>query len=83
MVIYFTLGYETARSLALHGAHVVLACRNMTLASQAVTNIKTERPQAEVEALHLDLASLHCVKQFTQNYIDKKWYNFKTKISLE
>lgn len=37
------LGRETARSLAFHGAHVILACRNLELAKKAVAEIQKER----------------------------------------
>lgn len=36
------LGFETARSFALHGAHVILACRNLSRASKAVSAIQQE-----------------------------------------
>lgn len=35
-------GFETARSFALHGAHVILACRNLTRANKAVSLIQEE-----------------------------------------
>ncbi|KAI4572006.1 hypothetical protein MJG53_014112 [Ovis ammon polii x Ovis aries] len=35
-------GFETAKSFALHGAHVILACRNMARASEAVSRILGE-----------------------------------------
>ena len=36
------LGFETARVLALTGAHVFMACRNMTKAQQAMQRILAE-----------------------------------------
>ncbi|XP_025764902.1 WW domain-containing oxidoreductase isoform X4 [Oreochromis niloticus] len=36
------IGFETARSFALHGAHVILACRNLTRANKAVSLIQEE-----------------------------------------
>ncbi|XP_065913816.1 WW domain-containing oxidoreductase-like isoform X3 [Dysidea avara] len=65
------LGFETARVLALTGAHVFMACRNMTKAQQAMQRILAEDPSAYVEVLHLDLASLHSVKQCVQQFTAK------------
>nr|XP_035925946.1 WW domain-containing oxidoreductase-like isoform X1 [Halichoerus grypus] len=36
------IGFETAKSFALHGAHVILACRNVTRANEAVSQILGE-----------------------------------------
>ncbi|XP_042610258.1 WW domain-containing oxidoreductase-like [Cyprinus carpio] len=36
------IGFETARSFALHGAHVILACRNQSRAMKAVSLITEE-----------------------------------------
>jgi len=67
-------GYETARALALHGAHVVLACRNMRSASNAVNAIKTENAAADVEAMFVDLTSLKTVQNFACSYISRNMY---------
>ncbi|KAK2142914.1 hypothetical protein LSH36_898g00043 [Paralvinella palmiformis] len=67
------IGFETARTLALHGAHVVLACRNTTKGWAAVKAIKKERPQAELELMCLDLCRLSTVKEFADQYREKHW----------
>ena len=72
-VSHLCVGLETARSLALHGAHVILACRDMKKANNAVNEIRTERPMASVEAIHLDLACLRSIEQFVQSYSSKDW----------
>ena len=41
-------------------AHVVIANKNKEKAKQAVQMIQAESPEAKVEALHVDLASLRC-----------------------
>ena len=51
------IGYETARSLAAAGAFVILACRNPTLGEDAVSRIRRDHPDAQVELVLLDLAS--------------------------
>ncbi|KAL7978835.1 hypothetical protein Chor_013324, partial [Crotalus horridus] len=38
----FVTGFETAKSFALHGAHVILACRNTSRADEAVRQILKE-----------------------------------------
>lgn len=60
------IGFETARSFALHGAHVILACRNQSRASKAASLIMGEWSKARVEVLPLDLASLRSVRQFAE-----------------
>ena len=54
------IGRETARALASFNAHVVIANKNKEKAKQAVQMIQAESPEAKVEALHVDLASLRC-----------------------
>ncbi|XP_069758188.1 WW domain-containing oxidoreductase isoform X4 [Narcine bancroftii] len=62
------IGFETARSLALHGAHVVLACRNGVRATEATQKILEEWHKAKVEAMILDLSSLRSVQQFAEAF---------------
>uniref|UniRef100_M3YEH2 WW domain-containing oxidoreductase n=3 Tax=Mustela putorius furo TaxID=9669 RepID=M3YEH2_MUSPF len=62
------IGFETAKSFALHGAHVILACRNMTRANEAVSRILGEWHKAKVEAMTLDLALLRSVQHFAQAF---------------
>nr|XP_014428789.1 WW domain-containing oxidoreductase isoform X3 [Pelodiscus sinensis] len=65
------IGFETAKSLALHGACVILACRNMSRANEAVQRILGEWHKAKVEAMTLDLASLHSVQHFAEAFKSK------------
>ncbi|XP_006822216.1 WW domain-containing oxidoreductase-like [Saccoglossus kowalevskii] len=69
------IGFETARSLAIHGAHVVMACRNLKKANAAAKKIRDERPEAnlEIEVMLLDLASFRSVQQFAENYKLREW----------
>ncbi|XP_016411150.1 WW domain-containing oxidoreductase-like isoform X1 [Sinocyclocheilus rhinocerous] len=66
------IGFETARSFALHGAHVILACRNQSRASKAVSLIMEEWRKARVEAMTLDLASLRSVREFAEIFKARK-----------
>ncbi len=62
------LGYETSRELARHGAHVVLACRNLEKAREATDRIRAEHPKASLELQELDLASLGSVRGFAERF---------------
>ncbi|XP_072728490.1 WW domain-containing oxidoreductase isoform X5 [Ciconia boyciana] len=65
------IGFETAKSLALHGAYVILACRNMSRGNDAVQRILVEWHKAKVEAMTLDLASLQSVQHFAEAFKSK------------
>ena len=56
------LGYETALALADHGAHVVLAVRNLDKGKDAAARITAESPHAEVALQELDLTSLESIR---------------------
>jgi NAD(P)-dependent dehydrogenase (short-subunit alcohol dehydrogenase family) len=61
------LGFETARVLAIRGAQVVLACRDLGQAKEAAARILSSRPHqappAGLQAIRLDLASLASVRE--------------------
>jgi len=65
------IGKQTAIGLAQRGAHVVIACRNMDKAAKAIEVIKAESENEQVEALHLDLASLASVKKCAEAFQQK------------
>lgn len=69
------IGYETARSLAIHGCHVVFACRNVSIAEEAIEKIRMGQPEAgkNCEALRIDLSSLSNVVAFSD--VIKKKFN--------
>lgn len=58
------LGYETASALAKRGATVILACRNMDKANEAINKIRAETKEGELIAIELDLASFDSIKKF-------------------
>jgi NAD(P)-dependent dehydrogenase (short-subunit alcohol dehydrogenase family) len=58
------IGFETARALARKGAHVILACRSLEKAWQAVARLQRESAFARVEAQSLDLSDLESVRAF-------------------
>ncbi len=57
------LGLETAKALAGAGAHVVMAVRNQEKAKEAFSQIKERHPNASLETVELDLASLESVRK--------------------
>ena len=56
------LGYETAATLADHGALVVLAVRNLDKGKDAAAQITAGSPDAEVALQELDLTSLESIR---------------------
>ncbi|MDQ2715992.1 MAG: oxidoreductase [Chloroflexota bacterium] len=58
------LGLETTRALATHGAHVIMAVRNLNQGHRAEAEIKQTVPGASIEVVSLDLSSLASVREF-------------------
>ncbi|MGB8383556.1 MAG: SDR family NAD(P)-dependent oxidoreductase, partial [Dermatophilaceae bacterium] len=56
------LGLQTAKVLAGHGAHVVMAARNQPKAAKAREEIRQETPEASLELVELDLGSQASVR---------------------
>ncbi|XP_031275964.1 short-chain dehydrogenase TIC 32, chloroplastic-like isoform X3 [Pistacia vera] len=62
------IGLETARVLALRGAHVIIGARNMEAANEAKQLILNEDKTARVDVLKLDLCSIASIREFVQNF---------------
>ena len=60
------LGYETALALAEHGAHVVLAVRNLDKGKDAAARITAASSRGDVALQELDLTSLESVRAAAQ-----------------
>jgi NAD(P)-dependent dehydrogenase (short-subunit alcohol dehydrogenase family) len=60
------LGYQTAKQLAAHGSHVIMACRDQGRGQAALDQLRSEVPDAKAEVRSLDLASLDSVKAFAE-----------------
>ena len=58
------IGFETALALASRGAMTVLACRSLARGEAAIETLRANAPQATVELMALDLASLASVEGF-------------------
>jgi NAD(P)-dependent dehydrogenase (short-subunit alcohol dehydrogenase family) len=67
------VGAETARVLALRGAHVLMACRDLSRADRARRRILKEShgrvPEDRLELVRLDLSSLASVRTFAQEFV--------------
>ena len=65
------IGYETARVLADHGAHVIMACRNHEKAARARDKLEIQRNRSSLEVLDLDLADLASVRTAAGRVLDQ------------
>lgn len=65
------LGFETTIGLANKGMKVIMACRNMGKAETARQEIIKKIPDADLEILQLNLASLESVRDFAKEYTSK------------
>jgi len=65
------IGFESARELVRKGAEVVVASRNPIKAERAILNIKEEIPEAKLEFIELDLASLESIRKFSEEFESK------------
>ena len=63
------IGYEAARALSQHGAHVVLACRTRNKADDAVARIAALNPSGTTEILEMDLADLDSVADAASRFV--------------
>ncbi|HEV2576083.1 MAG TPA: oxidoreductase [Acidobacteriaceae bacterium] len=62
------IGFQAARELARHGAHVLMGVRDRGKGEAARTRIVTEVPQAQVELVPLDMASLASIRGFAGEF---------------
>ncbi len=58
------LGLESTRAIAGKNATVIMACRNLQKAEKAKANVMQSHPNAKVEVMQLDNASLASVRAF-------------------
>ncbi|KAJ8441404.1 hypothetical protein Cgig2_002363 [Carnegiea gigantea] len=63
------IGLETARVLALRGAHVIIGARNMDAAKEAKQLILKDNGSARVELLKLDLCSVKSIREFANDFL--------------
>lgn len=60
------LGFETARALAKRDATIIMACRSLDKANEAIKRIRQETGAGELIALELDLASFESIRKFVE-----------------
>ncbi|KAM9842222.1 retinol dehydrogenase 12 [Aulostomus maculatus] len=63
------IGKETALDLAIRGAHVVMACRDVDKGEEAAASIRASYPKAQVEVRELDLADTCSIRSFAQRFL--------------
>lgn len=70
------LGAETARVLALRGAHVIMACRDLVRGDQArqllLRQSKGRVPEERLELKRLDLGNLGSVRTFARDLVTER-----------
>eukprot|EP00064_Thunnus_orientalis_P022736 superscaffoldBa00007940_g22952 len=66
------VGKETAVAMAMRGARVIIACRDMAKAEKAVREIKFKSHNLNVLHMELDLANLHCVREFCKTFLQRE-----------
>lgn len=62
------LGFEATKAFAQQGAHVVMACRDLTRARSAREDIRSSVSDASLSVLELDLASLESIRSFVDAF---------------
>ncbi len=62
------IGYQMARWMASGGARVIMACRNEKKAAVAAEKIHSNKADAGLHIMHLDLASLESVRKFAGEF---------------
>jgi len=62
-------GFATTEQLAKQGAHVIAACRRVSVANEAFAELKNLR--GSIEVMQLDLASLDSVRNFADAFLAK------------
>ncbi|KMZ67214.1 Retinol dehydrogenase [Zostera marina] len=62
------IGEEVVRVLALRGAHIIVAARNMEAAEISKQTILESNPAAKLTTMKIDLSSLKSIRDFADNF---------------
>lgn len=65
------IGKETAMDLAVRGARVIMACRDVDKGEEAAASIRATHPKAQVEVRELDLADTCSIRAFAQKFLSE------------
>lgn len=65
------IGKEMARALAGKGFRVIIASRNLSKSQQAAEEIKSAQPDADIEAMALNLADFGEIDRFAPELLEK------------
>jgi NAD(P)-dependent dehydrogenase (short-subunit alcohol dehydrogenase family) len=60
------LGYQLSEALAMKGARVIMACRDLRKGEEACSQIIRQHPHVEPEVMELDLSDLASVSAFAE-----------------
>ncbi|XP_062307546.1 retinol dehydrogenase 14 [Osmerus eperlanus] len=66
------VGKETAIALAMRGARVIIACRDVDKAEKAVRDIKIRSHSVNVLHMELDLANMRSIRDFCKNFLQRE-----------
>ncbi|PIC31622.1 hypothetical protein B9Z55_012262 [Caenorhabditis nigoni] len=92
------IGVDTARDLALKGAHIVMLNRNLEESEKQKKRFIEQKPNAQIDIVKCDLNSLDSVRKAGEFYLNKKccfkinwvqfdcpweFYNFKNQILFD
>ncbi|MBD3351347.1 MAG: SDR family NAD(P)-dependent oxidoreductase [Candidatus Lokiarchaeota archaeon] len=64
-------GFEVAKALAMKGAKVIMACRNLDKANNAKSQIMDEYPHSNLKIIQLDLGSLSSIRKFGEDFTER------------
>ncbi len=62
------LGFAVSKEIARRGAHTILVCRNGESGERAVHEIIKEMPVASTDLMICDLASMHSIQSFMEEF---------------
>ena len=66
-IVYDSIRLDSLTHGVLSGARVIMARRDLTRAERAAEEIRQQTGNGNVAVRHLDLASLHSVRQFASS----------------